>query len=395
VRFALMVIVLSLGLLFFGCAGSAQGNQPAVNVPVQAPAPQVQPAPQAQQQTPVPQVQAAPAKNNTTATAEQPKAPVENKTKLILEKMKRGTVDSSFIVPIYDAEKAYDGTTLLPDNHDLSNPRIIEVNMLGEVIWEYKLPSNMKQYTNPGFDAEMLENGNILFTLPKKGVYEINRAGQIVWSYANTKVSHDADRLPNGNTLIVYGAFDTKEDAQAKEVNPAGKVVWSYYAKDYFGSNPAYKDISQEGWTHTNAATRLANGNTMVSLRNFNLLAEVDSQGKVVRTIESSEFVAQHDPAYLPNGNILFATHTVPQMAVEMDANKTVVWRFAVKEKKAWPVRDANRLPNGNTLVTASDRILEITPDGEIVWEFALNGITFTSQMEYASRGFYKAERLS
>jgi hypothetical protein len=36
-----------------------------------------------------------------------------------------------------------------------------------------------------------------------------------------------------------------------------------------------------------------------------------------------------------------------------------------------WP-RDADRLPNGNTLVVDSlnHRVLEVTPDGEVVWEF-------------------------
>ncbi|NPV27269.1 MAG: hypothetical protein HPY81_07485 [Firmicutes bacterium] len=61
--------------------------------------------------------------------------------------------------------------------------------MLGEIVWKYELPDVLKRYTNPGFDAELLPNNNILMELPGKGVYEISRKGEIVWSYADSKVS--------------------------------------------------------------------------------------------------------------------------------------------------------------------------------------------------------------
>jgi hypothetical protein len=49
-----------------------------------------------------------------------------------------------------------------------------------------------------------------------------------------------------------------------------------------------------------------------------------------------------------------------------------------------WP-RDADRLPNGNTLVvdTLNHRVVEITPTGEVVWEY------------YATWGPYDAERVA
>lgn len=156
--------------------------------------------------------------------------------------------------------------------------------MLGEIIWEYSVPQHLKKYTNPGFDVELLSNNNILLVLPGNGVHEIDRNGNIVWSYMDEKVSHDADRLPNGNTLVVYGNEDSINDAQVKEINPEGAIVWAWYAKDHF-DKPPYNGIFNEGWTHTNAVSRLPNGNTLISLRNFNFITEVDPQGAVVRTI--------------------------------------------------------------------------------------------------------------
>ncbi|MBC8182129.1 hypothetical protein H8E88_13520 [candidate division KSB1 bacterium] len=128
-------------------------------------------------------------------------------------------------VDVYDSEKACDGTTLFADLHDTQNPCIVELNMLGETIWEYKIPDNLKQFNQPGMDVELLANGNILFVLPRNGVYEIDRDGNTIWSHLDDKISHDADRLANGNTIYVYGAGDMFDDAQVKEVNTQGEIV--------------------------------------------------------------------------------------------------------------------------------------------------------------------------
>jgi len=307
--------------------------------------------------------------------------------------MPRGTKDPDIDVDIYQSEMVWAGTTLLPDNHNSTRPRVIEVNMLGEIVWQYVLPDNLKQYTNPGFDVELLTSNNILLELPGKGVYEIERSGKVVWSYLDSKVSHDADRLPNGNTLVVFGNKDQKSDAQVKEVNPKGEIVWAWYAKGHF-DRPPYDNIYDDGWTHTNAVSRLPNGNTLISPRNFNLLVEVDPKGEVVRTYGEGIFVEQHDPEVLPNGNILLANHDRPHRAVEFDPKTgKIVWQSAGFEQSATPVRDANRLPNGNTLITGSTKIVEITAEGEIVWQLALKGITLVGQ-DTAGLGFYKAERI-
>jgi hypothetical protein len=304
-----------------------------------------------------------------------------------------GTPDPAFKVDVYVPEKAWQGTTVLADNHDTTRPRIVEVNMLGEVTWEYVLPANLREYTNPGLDVEPLSNGNILFLLPRNGVYEITRGKQIAWKYLNPKVSHDADRLPDGNTLIAFGAYDTTEDLQVKEIDRRNMLVWSWQAKQAFNRAP-YLGISSEGWTHTNAVTRLANGNTLVSLRNFNLMAEVDRDGRLVRTLGEGLAEGQHDPEVQPDGNILFANHGRPQAAVLMAPNGTVLWQYEIPDMKAWPIRDVNRLPNGNTLITGADRILEVTPEKEIAWQMKLAGVVFSSPQETASRGFYKAVRV-
>jgi hypothetical protein len=305
----------------------------------------------------------------------------------------RGVADPDFVVEVYDKDKAMDGTTLLADNHNTDKPRIIEVNMLGEIIWEYDIPEDLKKYTNPGLDIELLSNNNILFVLPGNGVYEVNRNKTIVWSYKTTKISHDADRLSNGNTLFVFGNNDLMSDAQVTEVNPQGQIVWSWYTKDYFNKEP-YASAKDQGWTHTNAVSRLSNGDTLISTRNFNMVVEVNQTGEVVKTIGEGIMVEQHDPVLLANGNFLFANHGTPEKAVEIDSADNIVWEFAISDSKQWPVRDANRLANGNTLITTTTKIVEVSKDKEIVWALAIKDTSKFIGQASAGLGFYKAERI-
>lgn len=305
--------------------------------------------------------------------------------------------DPDFRVTINKSDRTWPGTTLIPVKYDPESPGVIEIDMAGHVIWEYRLPADLKQYTNPGFDAELLPNDEVLLVLPKKGIFQIDRSGKIVWSHLDTQVSHDADRLANGNTLVVFGNEDTQADAQIKEIDNNGALVWSWYAKADFDQEP-HASIYIQGWTHTNAVVRMKNGNTLISMRNFNLLAEVDPNGTLVKTIGADFLKDPHDPEVLENGNILVANHAdpgEPHSALEIDVNSgKIVWEFIVSDVTNTPVRDADRLPNGNTLITGSHTILEVTRDKEIVWQFSLKSGTI-QQGQGAARGFYKAQRLA
>jgi len=303
-----------------------------------------------------------------------------------------GKVDPDFEVAIYDPTLAWSGTNLLPDNHVEERPRIVELNMYGEIVWEYVLPDEFKEYTNPGFDVELLEGDTILFVLPRKGVYEIDRQGNVIWSFPDPKVSHDADRLPNGNTLIAFGNNDRPGDLNAREIDSRGNLVWSWSAKSAFYDQ--FKDMNDEGWSHTNAVERLSNGNTLVSLRNFDTIVEVNPDGDVVQKISMDSMDNNHDPEQLANGNILYATHAKPHRAIELE-NGTwrEVWNYTVKQQSAWPLRDADRLPNGNTLITGSTVIIEVTPEGEIAWRLNLK-IQPLDKKQSSQLGFYKTQRI-
>ncbi|MFC1921378.1 hypothetical protein ACFLYQ_06625, partial [Chloroflexota bacterium] len=76
--------------------------------------------------------------------------------------------------------------------------------------------------------------------------------------------------------------------------------------------------------------------------------------------------------------------------AIEIDLQaEEKVWQYNFSGQL---VRDANRLPNGNTLVTGASQLAEVTAEGKVVWLLNLD-IEF-SRGQAPGLGFYKAERL-
>lgn len=314
--------------------------------------------------------------------------------------------DSVFEVSVYDSEKAFDGTTLLTDGHDQKNLRIIELDMNAEIVWEYIVPRELIKGQAVGFDAGFLENGNVLFVLSGSGVYEVDHDGNIVWSYEDAQVSHDADRLENGNTLVNFGNNDKKNDAQIKEVNPEGEIVWEWVAKESYGDSK-YADIKSEGgWTHANAVERLSDGNTMVSLRNFYLTTILDEDGKIVEEFDWSTYgkdTDPHEPEINEEENTLLTClqNDSPYVALEIDMeSEEILWSYTNENLRT--ARDCNKLPNGNVLIVAVDNggtkedqsddyssVIEVASDGEIVWRLDLTKYPATKSPGF----FFKAER--
>jgi hypothetical protein len=120
-------------------------------------------------------------------------------------------------------------------------------------------------------------------------------------------------------------------------------------------------------------------------MRNFNTVAEVSPEGRVVRdwtfkgkdkrtgvrTKGKIKGIRNHEPEILENGNMLVALRR-PNRFVEFDLEtQDIVWKWKHPGggRELRTNREANRLPNGNTLGSAGDKLIEIAPDGTIVWQ--------------------------
>jgi hypothetical protein len=127
-------------------------------------------------------------------------------------------------------------------------------------------------------------------------------------------------------------------------------------------------------------------GNVLLSLRNLDMLVVMDLEAdKMIWALRGS-WRKQHDAKMLPNGHILLFDNRGglmehgPSRVLEIDPGTGgIVWSYDGTDSD--PLDNpknrggAQRLSNGNTLINEANagRILEVTPDHKVVWEFVDN----------------------
>lgn len=260
--------------------------------------------------------------------------------------------------------------------------KIVEIDLKGTVTWVYAIPSDVvgDGSLRHGADIEWVEKTDtFLFVVPLSGIFEVDRGGQIVWRHKTRKVSHDADRLDNGNTIFV-NAWDAITDPTVVEIDRAGNVVFQWYAGKHFGTDCRPCKGTVEGalssYTHVNGVTRMPSGALMVSLRNMNSVVWL-RDGKIVRHIR--QLVRVHDP-YFDGTDLYYASRGRPHGFVRRsrDGTKTLLVDF---DRLGLDYGRTNeKLRNGNFLITESRSLHQITANGRFVWSIRLDG--FASQRD-------------
>jgi len=185
---------------------------------------------------------------------------------------------------------------------------------------------------------------------------------------------HDVDRIGTSRLLVA----DIFKDRVFIVNTTTGFVEWEWQATSEYTleSGGHYP----RDWTHVNDVELLGDGRVMVSLRNHDQVIFIDRKTGLVDewTIGEDDDHAvlyeQHNPDYIPpemGGPAVVVADSENNRIVEYQRqdgewNRSWVWS---DPRMQWP-RDADRLPNGNTLIsdTHSSRVLEINPDGEVVW---------------------------
>lgn len=310
---------------------------------------------------------------------------------------------ASYSITAHNPGKAYQGKTIFGDTSS-SVDKIVEIDMDGNVLWQYQIPVALYRgkhgKRNHLNDVELLPDGNILFNIALVGAYEISKDGGLVWKHLDSEMSHDVDRLENGNTLYVRG-WVNRGGVHVVEVDPDGNEVWSWDGMETYNKKP-FNKVSHQGWFHVNGITRMKNGNTLISVRNLSRLVEVDKDGKMVSekvfgkkgkgSLKKKNIIAQHDPEVLSNGGIIVPLTKVNKV-IELSPERKKVWEWqdpaGKKAKKG--IRDANRLPNGNTLIVQFNKIIEVTKNGDTVWELMIPGIHYSKKE--MNKFLYKAMR--
>ncbi|WP_162224663.1 aryl-sulfate sulfotransferase [Halorussus amylolyticus] len=185
---------------------------------------------------------------------------------------------------------------------------------------------------------------------------------------------HDVDRV--GDSELLVG--DIHRDGMYVVNTTADLKTWEWSAKTDFplsggGEYPA-------DWSHLNDVEALDDGRYMTSLRNQDAVAFVDPETGLEENWtlgsdgEYGVLYEQHNPDYIPEergGPAVIVADSLNDRLVEYrrengEWKESWVWS---DEEMLWP-RDADRLPNGHTLVadTNAHRVVEVDESGEVVW---------------------------
>jgi len=311
----------------------------------------------------------------------------------------------------YDPKRCWNGYTVFSFEAGPPQSRLIDMN--GRVLntWRQRCER-----------AKLLPGGNLLMVgETRRQVLELDWHGRLVWEFlAPGSVHHDATRLANGNTVFLYRERVPEEvrqrsaDAERRnvplasdaimEVTPDGQVMtdWHQYAHfDIDWYKPA--DRLKADWTHTNTINclppnrwydagddRFKPGNYLISMRSLDAIMIVDRESGRIAWKYTGDYrdglSGQHEPNMIPPdrpgaGNILIFDNGVEQahhgqsivLEVEPPTGK-VVWTYEPDDFYSGYRSTVERMPNGNTIINEADhkRMLEVTADGQIVWEYRL-----------------------
>lgn len=226
----------------------------------------------------------------------------------------------------------------------------------GKVTWSYPRASR---------DGWVLPNGNILLALSGDGgaVAEVTRDGKTVFEYRGTQSEVDTvQRLPDGNTLLT----ESGPHPRLLELDKAGKIV-----KEVPLTTQLENHHLQQRMTR-----KLPNGNYLVPHTLETVVKEYTPEGKVVWQVKTPNW--PFTAIRLPNGNSLI-TCTVGNTVIEVNPKGETVWQVSNDDLPGKPLSDccgAQRLPNGNTVITSyrtkpgEVRLTEVTRDKKIVWTY-------------------------
>jgi len=297
----------------------------------------------------------------------------------------------------------------------------LAVNRDLETVWY--LPTLPFMHKSSGLrDLKLTADGTFLAIIDSNA-YELSLTGKVLWKAPNDgKVSgdrgedyhHDLRKLPSGNYMVLGNEFVKRrfpgETDSVKfqagtiiEYSPEGKVLWEWHAADFFTNELLMlrrkPDGKVETATHLNAFS--VNGNTIhAGFRDAGWVLKIDKLSKKVLEIYGGKdsglanhygqglFSFQHDVSVLRYGSIAVVNNdfvkdpkVVSSLVIfsqgEDNLNKGEErFRFpfnydSLTNGKSAKFGNVNELRNGNYLVNmgAINRVFEVTPLGEVVWD--------------------------
>ncbi|MBX0287882.1 arylsulfotransferase family protein [Halomicroarcula sp. F28] len=231
-----------------------------------------------------------------------------------------------------------------------------------EEVWnEYEAARSTDACTRNGYERVNLTTGEVT------RVWSETTPGKEATRY------HDADRLNETHLAVA----DIYLDRVFVVNSTSDQTEWTWNASSAFPRETG--GPYPEDWTHINDIEVLEDGRLMVSARNHDRVVFLNRSGLIEGWTLGEEdnysiLYEQHNPDYIPTargGPAVLVGDSENNRVVEYQRTgdsweQSWVWRDT---RMQWP-RDADRLPNGHTLITDSNgnRVFEVDKQGEVVW---------------------------
>jgi hypothetical protein len=314
-------------------------------------------------------------------------------------------------VTIHDRSRAYAGLNLLTSGH---GPEAILMDMDGRVLHRWAAgfdtlyPDSKVPAGHPGRPfwrrAALHPNGDILVIFEGIGLAKLDAGSRPIWT-SDLRAHHDLEIMPDGTIYVLTRQAVIRPEHRGKQhfledfvvvLGAEGEVLRRVSLFDALLESP-YAELYQRHKTtardvfHTNTLAVLqpraeagppgfTPGRVLVALPMLDITAVVDLDEERVVWAHHGDYRFHHDPSLLPNGRLLIFDNkgnAGRSRVLELDpVTGEIAWEYTGPPDR--PLHSdtcstAQRLPNGNTLITESEpgRALEITPAGETVWEFA------------------------
>ena len=251
--------------------------------------------------------------------------------------------------------------------------RSVIVGEDGQVKWRVDLPAS---------DGWVRPNGNVLLAVyptqvyPRGGVVEIDRdTKEVVWSWqGQQKEISTAVPLGDGKFLVA-------------ELGPNPRAITIDRAGEILHEMPLACQ-KKNAHMQTRMLRVLPNGNFVAPhLLDFAVKEYEPKTGAVVRSFPTDDRGREKrdwpfTAIRLENGNTLIGC-TNGNRVIEMDSDGKIVWSVDNNDIGEPWIDDAcgvQRLPNGNTVITSyhakgdAVKLLEVTPEKKLVWRFTGEG---------------------
>ena len=302
-------------------------------------------------------------------------------------------------VEIYNNVKAWKGYNLF---QNYTNTFFL-MNMRGNILHTWKIP--LKQSFEYG---HLLPNGDLLAVGEFVNFVKVSKDSELIF-YKKGIYHHDIEVLEDNSYLLLsaerkpYLNFKLVEFHTIKHYEPDGTLIETWKTLDHLKDLQSlhYPTLIDKGvkvkdniydYYHLNTIrvlphndlekndTRFQKGNWMVCSRNTNLIFIIDKQTKnIVWSWGPDDLDWPHYPYMLKTGALVIfdnGYHRGYTRIIKLDPiSKEITWEYTKDPKDSLftNIRGcAQPLPNNNLLVTESEKshVFEITPEGEVVWEY-------------------------